>query len=136
MKQLKHKGFTLIELMIVVAIVGILVAVAIPSYNAYTQKVRRHDAREGLLRVAENQEKFYLINGGYSRLIASLGGADTSLGYYTLSVTTDSGNDSDGTTYTITATANAGPQFADPVCGNGNDVTLNSVGVKLPALCW
>jgi len=136
MLKIKQNGFTLIELMIVVGIVGILVAVAYPAYQSHTQKVRRTDATDGILRAAENQEKFYLANSGYTRLIASIGGANTSHGYYTLSVVTNGATDNDGTTYTITATAIAGPQFSDPQCGDGNPITLTSAGQKNPPVCW
>jgi len=135
MPKISNKGFTLVELMIIVAIIGILVAVAYPSYNTYTQKVRRNDARDALLLLAANQERFYAVNNGYTKLIADIGGSETEHGYYELSVTTNGANDNDGTTYTVTATA-IGSQVADPVCGAGNDMELNSAGQKTPPECW
>lgn len=132
-----QKGFTLVELMIVVAIIAILSTLAFVGFGDAGQKARRGDARSALLRVAENQEKFYLINNGYTNVIANIGGANTPDGYYTISVTTDGAGANDGTTYTLSATAvPGGPQANDPVCGGAIIMTLNSVGQKAPAACW
>lgn len=61
----KAKGFTLIELMIVVAIVGILAAVAYPSYVEYIKKGKRSEAKAGLLEAVQNLERYYSANGTY-----------------------------------------------------------------------
>lgn len=63
--MIKNKGFTLIELMIVVAIVGILAAVAYPSYQRYVQDSRRSDARANLVQLAQFMERYYTANGRY-----------------------------------------------------------------------
>lgn len=60
-------GFTLIELMIVVAIVGILSAIAFPSYTSYVAKGRRADARVQLLQAAQFMERFYTANDRYDQ---------------------------------------------------------------------
>jgi len=62
----KHSGFTLVELMITVAIVGILAAVALPSYQTYTLKVKRSDAKLGLNDAADRQERHYRVNNTYA----------------------------------------------------------------------
>lgn len=62
---MKHKGFTLIELMIVVAIVGVLAAIAYPSYQEYIARARRADAKTVLLENAQFLERFYTQNGTY-----------------------------------------------------------------------
>lgn len=68
-------GFTLIEVMIVVAILGILAAIAIPSYMDSTTKSRRADAQSALQGLGQAMERFYTENGTYEG--AASGGADT-----------------------------------------------------------
>ena len=62
----RDSGFTLIELMIVVAIVGLLAAVALPSYSNYIKRSQRADARAQLLQAAQYMNKFYAANDSYS----------------------------------------------------------------------
>ena len=60
-------GFTLIELMITVAIVGILAAIAVPSYSSYTAKARRADAKAQLVQVAQFMQRFYAANDSFAK---------------------------------------------------------------------
>jgi len=62
---MNHRGFTLIELMIVVAIVGVLAAIAYPSYQEFIARARRADAKTVLLENAQFLERFYTQNGTY-----------------------------------------------------------------------
>lgn len=64
--MLKLKGFTLIELMIAVAVVGILSAIAYPSYQSYVVSSRRADAMSTLEQAAGTMERFFTINGNYN----------------------------------------------------------------------
>ena len=118
-------GFTLIEVMIVVVIVGILVAVALPGYQNSMQKGRRADAKAALLDVAGRQEQYMLDRGTYTDNMEDLGfGADpmeSDEGHYTIDATGDC--DTTGTTtdlgrcYELTATPQAGsPQIDDARC--------------------
>lgn len=66
-------GFTLIELMIAVAIVAILAAIALPSYQSYVRKSKRSDAKTALLDFAARQERFYSTNNTYSSKASELG---------------------------------------------------------------
>jgi len=125
----KARGFTLIELMIVVAIVAILAGLSYPSYQKYMWETRRSDAYTALARIADLQERFYLQNRTYTTDITQLGGANSVEGYYNLSVTA-----ADNNTYTLQADAVAGgPQATDAGCTTLN---LNQAGTKTPTECW
>lgn len=65
MRVARSTGFTLIELMVVVAVVAILGAIAYPSYQAHINKSRRADAQVGLVELAQFMERHYTSNGGY-----------------------------------------------------------------------
>lgn len=69
MKHRRLKGFTLIELMITVVIIGILAAIAYPSYSRYTTQTRRSDAQIALTRAANLEEKFYSDCGHYAQIL-------------------------------------------------------------------
>ena len=136
-----QKGFTLIEVMIVVAIIGILAAVAYPSYQDYTLRAGRADGKAKLMEILQAQERFYSQN---QRYIAALNGnpsaaPPTGLGYATNPVISDEGRYSiaaaacgAGAGQTIascvilTATP-IGAQANDAACGN---LTLNSRGER------
>lgn len=81
-------GFTLIELMVVLVIVGILSAVAVPTYRQYVIRAQRTEAKTALLRLAANQERHYLQNNTYTEDLALLGFATgvSENAVYTLSV--------------------------------------------------
>lgn len=109
----KTSGFTLIELMITVAIVGILAAIAYPSYTAQVQKSRRADAQIALLEITQRQESYFLRNSRYGSL-SEIGYSTASPdGYYTLSVTLNT----DKSEFTAQASATSGKvQAYDTAC--------------------
>ena len=89
MQRLRSRGFTLIELMIAVAVVGLLSAVAYPSYQQQVAKGRRTDAKQSLLELSQKLERFYTERGTY--VGASLGStglypSTSSGGFYDLSI--------------------------------------------------
>jgi type IV pilus assembly protein PilE len=120
-------GFTLIELMIAVAIVGILAAIAYPSYQEQVRKGRRADAMAQLVTLAQAYERFYTSNNTYEGFWATVPAAQKNsptqgTAYYTLDVSNVT-----RTTFTITATRqSAGGQTSDR-CGN---LTINHAGTK------
>jgi len=92
----QHKGFSLVELMVTVAVVATIAAVAIPSYRQYVMRASRADATAALLRLASNQERFYLQNNTYASDAEmgdappdGLGMAGTERGFYALSIESD-----------------------------------------------
>ena len=104
-------GFTLIEVMIVVAIIGILAAVAIPAYIDQVRKARRADAITRMSQVQQAQERWRANNTTYGTL-ANIGVAGTNAdGYYTLSIT----GSPTATSYVVLATA-TGAQLSDTNC--------------------
>jgi type IV pilus assembly protein PilE len=132
----RKKGFTLIELVVAVAIIGILTAIAFPSYRNYVIRSSRSAAQTELLQLANLQEKIYLNSNGYAVSITAAynGRADgglgkttglTSDGKYNLSITP---NATPTQTYTITATPVAGSTQA-----NDGAMSIASDGTRLHA---
>ncbi|HDG63971.1 MAG TPA: prepilin-type N-terminal cleavage/methylation domain-containing protein [Thermococcus sp.] len=80
-KRNNEKGFTLIELMIVIAIIGILAAIAIPQFSAYRTRSYNSAAQADLRNAATAQEAFYVDNQRYCQTISLLAGA--TYGFYT-----------------------------------------------------
>jgi len=140
----KPRGFTLIEMMIVVVVIAILAAIAIPSYRQYVLRSHRVEATTALLALAAAQEKFYLQNDTYTDNLtdappdglgiadfdADTAGVQTENGWYTISID----DDADDEGYTARAAA-IGDQAADSACAN---FSLTATGVRTATKdkCW
>jgi len=142
----KHQGFTLIEVMIVVAIIGILTAIAIPSYSEYIRRGHRADARAGLLQAQQWLERASTATGSYPTAIPnslqfrrSDGTLDPTK-RYTIAI----GGPATTSSFTLTATPRAGTPQAGDKCG---DYTLTHTGIRgangkiqtdagFDATCW
>ena len=125
----RNKGFTIIELMIVLVILAILLAIAYPSYIDYVRKGKRGEAQQALLNWAVNLEIYRSNNPNYDAPDATP--SDDAFDNYNFVV--DPGTN----TYLLTANA-VGDQTKDKA-RNGtpcNSLTLDQNGVKLPADCW
>ncbi|HET6545216.1 MAG TPA: type IV pilin protein [Rhodanobacteraceae bacterium] len=128
------RGFTLIELMIVVAIVAILALIAYPSYQEYIRKTHRAQAKADLMELVQQLERRYTTDrtyAGFDLPAESPRDADAGAGFYALTpATITSAN-----TYTLTATPE-NSQTSDR-CGT---LTIDNFGVKThsagPDDCW
>jgi len=132
-----QRGFTLIELMITVAIIGILATIAMPSYREYVMRSNRTAAASYLLEVANLQERNFLDARAYAADMTALGATPPTEVSSNYTITTAGDNTATPPAYTVTATPiSTGPQASDS-CGT---LTLNSKGEKGYASgasrCW
>ena len=129
MKAVRQNGFTLIELMIVVVIVGILASIAYPSYTQYVIRGHRAAAQTEMMDIANRQQQFFLANRQYATTLGALNYALPSEvdDRYDAGLVANNGASPPDFTITFTAT---GAQASD-----GN-LTLNSQGAKTPAAKW
>jgi type IV pilus assembly protein PilE len=127
------RGFTLIELMIAIAILGILLGIAVPTYSKYIREARRAEAQSEMLQIRLGLEKWRANQNTYSSNLADAGFTDNN-DYYNYTITGASGS-----AYTINATAVVGKSQVNDKTGSGTSctpMTLNQSGTKTPAGCW
>jgi type IV pilus assembly protein PilE len=130
--RLHSRGFTLIELMITVAVIGILAAIAYPSYQGQIRKSQRADAQSTLMSMAGKQQQFLLDTRSYADTLAGLNFSVPTSVTKNYNVTIAATNSATApATFTITATPTGG-QAAD-TCAV---LTLDQAGTKTPNTCW
>ncbi len=130
MSRKQNSGFTLVELMIVVAIVAILAAIAVPAYTEHVTRTRRSDAEASLLDLAARMERYFAENNTYATATIAAGNATTDIlstatsssNWYTMSITAQTAS-----TYTLQAMPTGAQGTQDTWC---QALTYNSLGQK------
>ena len=127
----KSKGFTLIELMIVVAIIGILASIAMPMYSKYVQRSKAAEATTALSEWRNRVERFFQDNRTYTGVCAAT--APTGIKYFTMTCAETA------LTYTLTATGQAAQGmngFVFTIDQNNTKTTTAYPGSTVPVACW
>jgi type IV pilus assembly protein PilE len=138
----RSRGFTLIEMMIAVAIVGIIAAIAYPSYMESVRKSNRAEAKVELMDVVARLQRCYTsyarfddnVNCPVYTDLADGGITSRGSGFYNITITA-LGNGSTQTTYQLKAKAVLAPQTADTANGC-NELTITHTGIQAPDVCW
>jgi type IV pilus assembly protein PilE len=139
-KHVVEGGFSLIELMVTVAIVAILGALAVSTYSSYVMKTNRTDATRVMIANAQSLQRCYSQNFTYTPAggCPTPAGTTTSpRGLYSVTIATPT-----ATTYTITATPAQAPQTKDSKCvsfkltSDGTQSSANSGGTDSTSTCW
>jgi type IV pilus assembly protein PilE len=131
----RQQGVTLLELMIVVAVVGTLAAIAYPSYRAQVMRSHRTDAKIGMERIAQTMERCYTNSAPKTYVGCVASPVNTDNGHYTIVIAPTA------TDFTLTATAIAG-QVADKDCRTFTLDSANARGARTAANadntanCW
>ncbi|HSA91020.1 MAG TPA: type IV pilin protein [Burkholderiales bacterium] len=131
----KQRGFTLIELMVVLVILTVIAAIGYPSYTEYVNRGKRAEGKSALMRAAQQMERFYSLNNCYPSNTANCGSAGGSAAALTaVNMKSYSGESAASSAYNLSVTTNAQdftltatPTFSDAKCGN---LTLMHTGAK------
>lgn len=151
MKRWATPGFTLVEMLVTVAILAIIASLSLTSYRQYLRRSYRADATTALLKIASAQERHYTQNGLYAGAAglaaappAGLGMAGTAEGYYSLAIQLPAG----GATAGFTATATVDPASAQADDDDCWIFSVNELGhrtaenrsgetdAEITAYCW
>jgi type IV pilus assembly protein PilE len=140
MLRTRHVGFTLLELLVVIVVLGLLLSIAVPNYSAYVERSRRSDARSALLEIASAQERIYFERNQYTGTVTDVwshqigGKAVSSEGFYEIEVVL---TDKDPNRFTATARVQ-GKQAGDADCTSFSidDTGLKSATGDTATECW
>jgi len=124
----KAKGFTLVEVMIVVVIIGIIAAVGFPSYTDYVRKSRRADGHLALLSAVQSMERCKTTRFSYANCTIPPNEMTSPEGYYLITM----GPGLSAATFQLVAAAD-NAQLGDGDC---LELTIDELGERLPADCW
>ena len=130
------RGFTLIEMLVAVAIAAILASIAYPSYQRYVQRSNRVDAQAALLDAAQRLERCFSRNNSYLNTEARpctaaqqlTQGENSAKGFYQLIA-----ESLNATSFTLRAIPARAPQTSDSNCPS---ISLNHRGLRTPTTCW
>ena len=128
--MIKYRGFTLIELMITVAIIGILAVIAYPAYLDQIRKARRAEAQTALMNIAARQQQMLLDTRSYAATIGALNITVPRTVQQTYTISLNVGT---ATVPTFTAAATPSGSQALDKCGV---MSVDQVGTKSPSSCW
>ena len=131
-KPAQQGGFSLIELLVTVGILGILFSIAIPQYSKYSSRANRTDGLAILNEILQAQERFAADSGTYTDDLTDMGYAAAPAsadGHYLISASTCGGGVTLAECVLLTATAQGAQQ--DDENGNGGDLSINSRGTKV-----
>ena len=130
--MVKNNGFTLIELMLAVAVIGILSAIAYPAYTEQIRKARRAETQAALMNISARQQQMLLDTRSYAATVALLNVALPAAVTRAYDITLTVGV-SAVPTFMATATPAALSAQAADTCGV---LTINQAGTKTPPNCW
>jgi type IV pilus assembly protein PilE len=142
--MIQSRGFSLVELLVAIAIVAILASIALPRYDEVVNRARRADAKAFLMQLSSDQEAFYAQNFSYANSITAAGQLDyadalSPESHYTAVLNVQPGGCAAGAVACRTYSFVLTPNFADPRCttityaGNG---TRGNTGTGTVEDCW
>ena len=144
-KPRRMGGFSLLELMVTVAVAAILFTIAVPTYQAQVRKSRRTEARTAVMDLATREERYYSVNNdysdsglqlGYTTQDAAINNLTIGNGYYQVSVVRRAAAPPKLAGFTVTATA-FGPQLKDTACQTFQvDETGAQTSAPSTTDCW